>query len=225
MNIGRMKVESAAYRQARDKLLEAEIALRDQRERVAEQRRQLSPDTGIEDYVFHEGPADLDLDGPNSEIRLSDLLGQGDQPFIVYQYMYGGAQSEPCSSCTMWVDGMNGVSQHIDQKITFAIVAEAEIGVLRSWARTRGWHDLRLLSSAGSSFKTDLNFQDEAGRQFPGVSVFGRAADGSPGHFYSASAIMTTGEFRGIDLLTPVWSLLDLTPRGRGDWLPSLTYD
>ena len=225
MTIGRMNVESAAYRQARDSLLKAEIALRDQRERVAEQRRQLPPDTGIEGYVFHEGPADLDLDGPVSEIRLSNLLGETDQPLIVYQYMYGGAQSEPCSSCTMWVDGLNGVAQHIDQNITFAIVAEAEIGVLRNWARSRGWHDLRLLSSAESSFKTDLNFQDEAGRQFPGVSVFVRAADGSPGHFYSASAVMKSGEYRGIDLLTPVWSLLDLTPGGRGDWFPSLTYD
>ena len=27
---------------------------------------------------------------------------------------------------------------------------------------------------------------------------------------------------RGIDLLTPVWYLLDLTPAGRGDWYPSL---
>ena len=90
---------------------------------------------------------------------------------------------------------------------------------------TRGWHGLRLLSSAGSTFKTDLNFQDGAGRQFPGVSVFGRAADGAPGHFYSASAIMGAGEFRGIDLLSPIWNLLDLTPTGRGEWLPSLAYD
>ncbi len=29
---------------------------------------------------------------------------------------------------------------------------------------------------------------------------------------------------RGIDLLAPVWHLLDLTPRGRGDWYPSLDY-
>ena len=225
MNIGRMNVESEAYRNARDSLLEAEIALRDQRERVAEQRRKLPLDTGIEDYLFHEGPADLGLDDPVSEIRLSDLLGESDKPFIVYQYMYGGAQSAPCSMCTMWVDGLNGVSQHIDQNTNFAIVAQAEIGLLRSLARDRGWHGLRLLSSAGSSFKTDLKFQDEAGDQFPGVSIFGRAADGSPRHFYSAAAIMKAGEYRGIDLLSPVWNLLDLTPDGRGDWLPSLDDD
>ena len=85
MDIGRMNGESEVYKQARDSLLEAEIALRDQRERVAGQRRKLPLDTAIEDYVFQEGPADLDLDGPVSEIRLSELLGQTDKPFIVYQ--------------------------------------------------------------------------------------------------------------------------------------------
>ncbi|MFE5399799.1 hypothetical protein ACFQ9Z_00035 [Streptomyces sp. NPDC056580] len=29
---------------------------------------------------------------------------------------------------------------------------------------------------------------------------------------------------RGIDLLAPVWHLLDLTPQGRGDWYPTLDY-
>ena len=36
---------------------------------------------------------------------------------------------------------------------------------------------------------------------------------------------MRPGQFRGIDLLSPVWNLLDLTPEGRGDWEPSLAYD
>ncbi|MEU5594306.1 hypothetical protein [Streptomyces sp. NPDC020298] len=29
---------------------------------------------------------------------------------------------------------------------------------------------------------------------------------------------------RGIDLLAPVWHLLDLTPQGRGEWYASLDY-
>jgi predicted dithiol-disulfide oxidoreductase (DUF899 family) len=29
---------------------------------------------------------------------------------------------------------------------------------------------------------------------------------------------------RGIDLLTPVYNLLDLTPEGRGDWYAELEY-
>ena len=49
--------------------------------------------------------------------------------------------------------------------------------------------------------------------------------DGLLYHFYSASAIMAENEYRGLDLFTPVWNLLDLTPEGRGDWLPSVRYD
>ncbi len=29
---------------------------------------------------------------------------------------------------------------------------------------------------------------------------------------------------RGLDLLNPVWNILDLTPQGRGDWYPGLSY-
>ena len=32
------------------------------------------------------------------------------------------------------------------------------------------------------------------------------------------------GEFRGVDLLSPVWNLFDLLPSGRGDWMPGRDY-
>ncbi len=121
---------------------------------------------------------------------------------------------------TMWVYVLNGAVQHIGNNTNFSIVAQAEVGSSRSLGRHRGWPGLRLLSSAGSAFKTDLNFQNEAGGQFPGLRVFGRFADGPPGQFYSSAM-----EPRIIDLLSPVWHLLDLPPKGRGDWLPSLAYD
>ena len=70
---------------------------------------------------------------------------------------------------------------------------------------------------AGSNFKTDLNFADATGNQYPGVSVFVRTSNGSLRHFYSGCAIMKDGEYRGLDLLTPLWNFLDLTPEGRGE--------
>jgi hypothetical protein len=48
---GRVATESAEYRKLRDELVEAEIALKDQRERVAALRRKLPLDTEIQDYV------------------------------------------------------------------------------------------------------------------------------------------------------------------------------
>ncbi|MEE8554804.1 MAG: DUF899 family protein, partial [bacterium] len=47
--------ESPQYGKQRDALLEAEMALRDQRERVAELRRQLPAGPVLRDYVFREG--------------------------------------------------------------------------------------------------------------------------------------------------------------------------
>jgi predicted dithiol-disulfide oxidoreductase (DUF899 family) len=43
------------YRAARQALLEAEIALRDQREQVARLRRSLPTGAAVEDYAFEEG--------------------------------------------------------------------------------------------------------------------------------------------------------------------------
>ena len=50
--------ESAVYRARRQELLQAEIALKDQMERVAALRRGLPLDTAVEDYTFREGPRD-----------------------------------------------------------------------------------------------------------------------------------------------------------------------
>lgn len=222
---GPQSKESEAYRRARAELLEAEIALRDQSERVAALRRKLPVETDVEDYVFEEGPADLDKDGPVTKVRLSGLFADVNKPLVVYQYMYGGTQKRPCPMCTLWIDGFNGVAHHLRQRVNFAIIAQVAAGELREWGRQRGWHRLRLVSSAGSNFKSDLHYQDADGGQHPGISVFVRSPDGSVKHFYSNSATMKEKINRGIDLLSPVWNIFDLTPQGRGDWNAKLGYE
>ena len=225
MLYGKLYHETEQYRQKRAELLDAEMALRDQRERVAQLRRALPQDTRINDYLFHEGPSDLQREGPISEVRLSELFEDPVKPLLIYQYMFGGAQKESCPMCAMWTDGFNAIATHLKQRTNFAVVAQGDIIAFRAWARERNWNHLRLVSSAGSSFKTDLHFQDSQEEQFPGVTVFVKSRNGSLCHFYSASAMMLENEYRGLDLFSPVWNLLDLTPQGRGDWLPSVRYD
>jgi len=222
---GSLANESEPYRKAREELLEAEIELRNQRERVAALRRRLPLDTPVADYVFHANPADRSSDGPSTEVSLSQLFSDPSKPLVVYQYMFGGAQKRPCNMCTLWVDGFNEIGRHLNQRLNFAVIAETGIEELRLWARQRNWSDLRLVSSAGSSFKKDLGFAGDAGGQSAGLSVFARSADNSVKHFYSAWAMMKPNEFRGIDLMTPFWNILDLTPGGRGEWMPKLEYD
>jgi predicted dithiol-disulfide oxidoreductase (DUF899 family) len=36
--------------------------------------------------------------------------------------------------------------------------------------------------------------------------------------------MIAPGEFRGMDLLSPLWNFLDLTPEGRGDFMPRRAY-
>ncbi|NLU74330.1 DUF899 family protein [Streptomyces sp. HNM0575] len=232
--------ESPEHAAAREELRQAEIELMRQGERVAERRRRLPPGPLVEDYELEEGPADLDEgDSPARTVRLSGLFTGPGRELVVYHLMYGKAQTEPCPMCTMWVDGFNGVARHIAQNVDFAVVAAAGLPELRAHARDRGWANLRLLSAGESTFKYDLGSEDAEGGQDSTVSVFTRDAStrdgsGSPAegagegpvrHVYSVHPRMSDDiAERGIDLLSPVWHVLDLTRAGRGDWYPALGY-
>jgi len=52
------------------------------------------------------------------------------------------------------------------------------------------------------------------------MPVFTLATDGVPRHIYSAHPAMSPDiRERGIDLLNPIWNFLDLTPKGREDFV------
>jgi Bacterial protein of unknown function (DUF899) len=71
----RLTNESAEYRARREALRLAEIDLMQRCERVAELRRSLPPGATAQDYVFQEGPADLNAgDSPTRSVRLSELF-------------------------------------------------------------------------------------------------------------------------------------------------------
>ena len=218
--------ESDEYLAKREELRLAEIELMRHRERVAELRRRLPQGATVQDYRFEEGPANLDAgDTPTRSVRLSELFTLPDRALVIYHLMYGKKQAKPCPMCTAWIDGLNGVADHLAQNINLAIVAAADLPVLRAHARARGWKKLRLLSAGSSSFKYDLGSENRDGGQDSTISVFSRTSDGAVRHFYSAHPRMSTEiKERGIDLLTPIWNMLDLTPHGRGDWYTKLEY-
>jgi predicted dithiol-disulfide oxidoreductase (DUF899 family) len=139
--------------------------------------------------------------------------------------MYGKRQIKPCPMCTAWIDGINGVAHHIAQNVDFAIVAAADPAALRAHARARGWNRLRLLSAGDSTFKYDLGSEDREGKQDATISVFNRDSHGAVHHFYTAHPWMSREiKERGIDLMSPIWHICDLTPQGRGDWYTKLEY-
>ncbi len=126
---------------------------------------------------------------------------------------------------TAWIDGINGVAHHIAQNVDFAILAAADSAALLAHARSRGWNRLRLLSAGDSTFKCDLGSEDREGNQDSAISVFTRDSHGTVHHFYTGHPWMSPEiKERGIDLMSPIWHVLDLTPQGRGNWYAKLEY-
>ncbi len=218
--------ESAEYLSKREEVRLAEIELMKQRERVAELRRQLPKGATIQDYEFLEGPTSLDDgDQPVGNVRLSELFTAPDRSLVIYHFMFGKKQTDPCPMCTAWIDSFNGIAHHLAQNIDLAIVAAADMDTLRAHARKRGWDRLRLLSAGESTFKYDLGSEDREGQQDSTISVFTRDSDGTLRHFYSGHPRLDHDiDERGIDELNPIWNVLDLTPQGRGTFYASLDY-
>jgi predicted dithiol-disulfide oxidoreductase (DUF899 family) len=199
------------YDTARDELLDAEVELMLQRERVAALRRSLPPGPVVTDYEFGSEA------GP---VELSQLFSSPDKPLVLYHFMFGRAQTTPCPSCSMWADGWNGIAEHLAARVDFAVVTAASPADKAALVAERGWTNLRWLSAANSSFKLDIGGEDDSGNQSPFISVYEKHDDGVR-LTYSGGAHLRDEHWRGIDLLTPVWHFFDLARAGRGDWMPS----
>ncbi|MCI0401035.1 MAG: DUF899 family protein [Gammaproteobacteria bacterium] len=212
--------ETTEYRHARIGLLKAEVELKLQIERVAAMRRKLPlGGTVREDYVFEA----LDRHGKAIKVRLSKLF-QGDKDTLfLYGFMYGPKMEKPCPMCSSLLDGLNGNAHHIMQRINFAVVARSPIQRMIKFAKARGWDALHLLSSANNSYHLDYFAEDEEGQQMPMANVFVRR-NGAIHHFWGTELLYADaeGDARHMDLMWPLWNVLDTTPGGRGDWYPPL---
>ena len=223
--IGLFPNETPAYRKARDRLLKAEIALRRQVEKVAKLRRKL-PLGGVvpEDFEFDEA---ADVVGMK-KIRLSELFAPGKDTLILYNYMFSLAMGNPCPMCTSILDSLEGAAPHIVQCVNMAVVAKVPLPRLLTFARNRGWRNLHFLSAADNSFNRIYKGEDEEGHQNPMMHIFVRR-NGKIRHFWASELFYAKPErgqnMRHVDMIWPLWNLLDLTPEGRGrDWYPRLSY-
>jgi predicted dithiol-disulfide oxidoreductase (DUF899 family) len=216
--------ESTAYRDARDRLLAAEIELRARVEEVAALRRALPPGGAVpQDYVFDEA-----TDETARQVKLSELFRIPDASLAVYSFMYGPAMDKACPMCTAMLDSLDGTAPHAVQRINLVVVAKSPIARIRAFARERGWRNLRLLSSAGNTYNRDYHGEAADGSQMPCLNVFTRRG-GVTRHAYATELLYVPSvagqNGRHVDSIWPLWNLFDFTPDGRGiDWYPRLEY-
>ncbi len=223
--IGHFPNETPAYRKARDKLLKSEVALRRQVEDVAKQRRKLPLGGEVpEDFVFEEAAEVVGM----RKVRLSQLFAPGKDTLILYNYMYSLAMENPCPMCTSIIDSLEGAAQHVSQRANLAIVAKSPLPRILTFARNRGWRNLRFLSSSENSYNRLYHGEDSEGHQSPMLNVFVKR-NGKVRHFWASELAFAKTEKgmhpRHVDMIWPLWNLLDLTPEGRGkDWYPRIAY-
>jgi predicted dithiol-disulfide oxidoreductase (DUF899 family) len=210
--------ETKDYRSAREKLLEAEVKLRKQIEDVAALRRKLPPGGEVpEDYVFETA---------DGKVKLSELFTNGNT-LVAYSFMYGPKMKEACPSCTSILDSLDGAARHLEQVTNLVVIAKSPLARILEHARSRGWTHLKLLSSEKNSYNRDYSAESADGSQMPMLNVFRK--NGTVRHFWGSELLYAKSdpgqEPRHVDLIWPIWNVLDVTPQGRGtDWNPKLAY-
>ena len=212
--------ESDAYRTARNALLVEEIEFRRHMTRLGEMRRALPPGPVIaKDYRFKDENA--------FEVGLIELFGDKDV-FVTYFWMYGPARERPCPMCTNWLGAVNGNAADIKQRVAFKVLGRSPVERQFAFAQERGWQHLDFVQTIGDDYANDLGLLNDDGTENPALVVFRRDGD-EVRLFWTSSMTMAMADPgqdpRDAPDIASLWSILDLTPAGRGtDWYPKLRY-
>ncbi len=212
--------ETDAYREARQALLAEEIEFRRHMTRLTEQRQALPPGPVIEkDYRFK--------DANGAEVGLLDLFGDHDA-LVTYFWMYGPQRERPCPMCTNWLGSVNGNAADIKQRVALKILGRSPVDRQLAFAAERGWRDLDFVQTVGDDYARDLDRINPDGSENPALVVFKRDGD-KVRLFWSSEMFMEAADPgqdpRDAPDIASLWSVLDLTPEGRGtDWYPKLSY-
>ena len=121
------------------------------------------------------------------------------------------------------------VGTPITTSAKLAVVAKSPVERLKAFKKERGWRHLKLYCSAGNSFNRDYHAEGPESDDDAAINVFVKR-DGKIHHFWGGEMTGKTSDPgqdpRGAPDPMPLWTILDMTPGGRGtDWYPQLEYD
>ncbi|MBO0860058.1 MAG: DUF899 domain-containing protein [Chloracidobacterium sp.] len=227
--VNKKVVSREEWIEARRALLEREKEYTRLRDELSDYRRELPWVKVEKEYVF---------DAPKGKITLAELFDGRSQLFIKH-FMMGPGQVTQCVGCSLEVDHIDGVLEHLhNHDITYAVVARAPINEIEVVRKRMGWR-FPWVSSYNSDFNYDFNVsftpeQLATSRAFynyeyinprledlSGDSVFFKDNAGQIFNTYSTFS-------RGGEEFLGIYRYIDATPRGRdekgpyrslGDWV------
>lgn len=164
--------------------------------------RKTRPTEPVENYTLHRSTGE--------EVKLSELFGDKTDLLVIHNMGSG------CVYCTLWADGFNGFTSHLENRTSFVVISPDKPEQQRAFATGRGW-TFAMASADGTSFVTDMGFEPNPGEHWPGVSAFRKQEDGS---------IVRVGrDYLGPgDVYCSVWHLFDMLADGVNDWEPQYKY-
>jgi predicted dithiol-disulfide oxidoreductase (DUF899 family) len=198
-------VSEQEWQRAHEELLAKEKLHTRAGDRLAAERRR---------QPMHEITKDYRFAGPDGEVSLVDLF-EGRRQLALYHFMFGPTQDEGCDGCSMVVDQLTHLAHLHARDTTFVLVSRAPLEKLETFKGRMGWDGIPWYSDGEGDFGIDFGFsppepkpnEHQDGEMF-GLNVFIRDDDGRVYRTYFA-------EWRGIEAIGTVWSILDRTPLGR----------
>ena len=152
--------------------------------------------------------------GPQGTTTLADLFDNKDELLLIHN------MGKKCSYCTLWADGFNGVSEHLQNRAAFALTSPDPFSELQEFAQSRNWR-FPVYSTRNEDFQKDMGYWEEdhygmGPSSTPGVSTFLKKE--------RKIFRQTHTGFGPGDLYSSIWHLFDLLPKGQNEWAPKYTY-
>jgi predicted dithiol-disulfide oxidoreductase (DUF899 family) len=197
-------VSREEWEKANERILTTEKAMTRRSDALAAERRR-QPMMRVEKRYQFEGP-----DGTRTLLDLFD----GRRQLFVYNFMFGPNQELGCDGCSMVVDQLTHINHLHARDTSFALASRAPIDRLLGYRKRMGWDELPWYSWGGGDYGVDLGLspakpQPEAyqdGEMF-GLNAFLRDGDEVYRTYFTS--------WRGLEVIGPVWSLLDRSALGR----------
>ncbi|HEY6672222.1 MAG TPA: DUF899 domain-containing protein [Solirubrobacterales bacterium] len=196
-------VSEAEWEASNARIIAKEKALTKESDALAVERRR-QPMMRIEkEYEF---------DGPDGKATLLDLF-EGRRQLFVYNFMFGPNQEVGCDGCSMVVDQLTHLAHLHARDTSLALVSRAPQEKLERYRERMGW-EVPWYSWGGGDYGVELGlsppeprpgeYQD--GEMF-GLNAFLRKGDDIFRTYFTSR--------RGLEVIGPVWSLLDRSALGR----------
>lgn len=158
---------------------------------------------------------------------MRDLFGDKNT-LVTYFWMYGPQRPRPCPMCTNLLGALNGNAADIKQRVALKVLGRSPVDRQYAFAQERGWRELNFVQTVGDDYAKDLGVLMADGSEYPALVVYQRDRD-QVRLFWASEMTREMADPgqdpRGAPDITSLWTILDLTPEGRGtDWYPKLQY-